>query len=111
MSTATKLQKRQRRKSKIRKKISGTPEGPRISIYRSLTSIIGQAVDDVKGFTLKAIKSKGKSVKDSTEAGKELGTALKEKGIKKAVFDRNGFLYHGRVKAFADGLREVGIKI
>ena len=111
---------RLRAKIKIRKKISGTPERPRLSVYRSLDNIYAQIIDDTTGNTLVAIssltketKADVKSVKGKINKSKLIGTMLAkkalEKDIKKVVFDRGGFRYHGRVKALADGAREGGL--
>jgi len=111
---------RLRAKIKIRKKISGTPDRPRLSVYRSLVNIYAQIIDDTTGNTLVAVssltkeaKADVKSVKGKINASKLIGTMLAkkalEKDIKKVVFDRGGFRYHGRVKALADGAREGGL--
>ena len=108
-------------KAHIRKKIFGTPERPRLTVYRSLSEIYGQIIDDVNGVTLVAVASNGKTDKEAvvgaktkTEKGVMLGKLLAkkaaEKNITAVVFDRNGLLYHGRVKAFADAVREGGLK-
>ncbi len=108
---ATKIQTRHNR---IRAKISGTSIMPRLSVYKSNTDIYGQIIDDTKGLTLAAIssaKAKGKGmVEKSANAGKEIAKLAIEKGIKKVVFDRGGFIYTGKIKAFADGAREGGLK-
>ena len=112
---------RLRKKAHIRKRLFGTAECPRLSIFRSAKHIYAQAIDDVGRKTLVSISSLDKDIKEKIEgyagnkasasiAGKIFGEKLQEKGISKAVFDRNGFLYHGRVKNLADGVREVGIK-
>lgn len=112
--------RRARVKAQIRKKISGTAEKPRLVVYRSLNGITGQLIDDLTGNTLTSVSSTAKSlaeklkdVKGKTDKSKEVGKALaeaaKEKNISNVVFDRNGYLYHGRVKAFADGAREGGL--
>jgi large subunit ribosomal protein L18 len=109
-----------RAKIKIRKKISGTSEKPRLSVYRSLDNIYAQIIDDSTGNTLVAMssldkeaKAESKSVKGKTNKSKLIGTMLAkkalEKNIKSVVFDRGGFRYHGRVKALADGAREGGL--
>ncbi len=114
----TKQEARMRRKIRIRKKISGTAERPRLVIYRSNAAIYCQLVDDIAGITLAASSSlalsKGgdalKLNKDtSTQVGREIARLAKEKNIESVVFDRNGYLYHGRVKALADGAREGGL--
>ena len=103
-----------RRKKRIRKNISGTSDIPRLTVYRSNKHIFAQIVDDVKSVTLAAasdINNKKKMVKKESAkvVGKELGLAATKKGIKKVVFDRNGNMYHGRVKELADGARESGL--
>jgi large subunit ribosomal protein L18 len=111
---------RQRAKIKIRKKISGTPEKPRLSVYRSLDNIYAQIIDDTTGNTLVSVSSLNKeaktdlkSVKGKINKSKLIGSLVAkkalEKDIKNVVFDRNGFRYHGRVKALADGAREGGL--
>ncbi|MEQ8336314.1 MAG: 50S ribosomal protein L18 [Cyclobacteriaceae bacterium] len=111
----TKIQRRKRIKLGIRRKISGTAERPRLSVFRSNRAIYAQVIDDVKGVTMAAISSKeiGKdvlNVESSKEVGKKLAEKVKEAGLNTVVFDRNGYPYHGRVKAFAEGVREGGIK-
>ncbi len=113
----TKLERRQRIKRRIRKIVSGTAEKPRLSIFRSNKEIYAQLIDDVAGKTLLAASSREKSIKadgNKVETAKAVGTLLGEKavkaGITKCAFDRNGYLYHGRVKAFADAAREAGLK-
>lgn len=112
---------RKRNKAHVRKKISGTEGRPRVTIFRSAKHIYGQAIDDVKSVTLTSVSTLEKEVRDKLEGytgnkataqvvGKILGEKLKEKGHEAIVFDRNGYLYHGRVKSFADGIREAGIK-
>lgn len=109
---------RARRHARIRKFISGTPERPRLVVNRSLINIQAQIIDDTKGVTLlgisslnKDIETKGmKKIEVSKAVGKLLAEKAREKGIEKIVFDRNGFHYHGRVKAFADGAREGGLQ-
>ena len=111
---------RDRARIKIRKKISGTPDKPRLSVFRSLDNIYAQIIDDTTGNTLVAVsslnkeaKSDVKSVKGKINKSKLIGTMLAkkalEKDIKQVVFDRGGFRYHGRVKALADGAREGGL--
>ncbi len=112
----TKIQRRKRIKLGIRRKISGTAERPRLSVFRSNRAIYAQMIDDVKGVTMAAVSSKelGKDAVLNIEISKEVGKKLAEKakaaGLETAVFDRNGYPYHGRVKAFAEGVREGGIK-
>ena len=116
-----KAERRERRRRRSKRHAFGTEARPRLVVYRSLSHIYGQMVDDVSGKTLvtassseKAIAPKSKKPVTKTELssmmGKELATRAKKKKISKVVFDRNGFLYHGRVKAFADGAREGGLK-
>ena len=116
-----KAERRERRRRRSKRHAFGTEARPRLVVYRSLSHIYGQLVDDVSGKTLvtassseKAIAPKSKKPVTKTElssmVGKELATRAKKKNLSKVVFDRNGFLYHGRVKAFADGAREGGLK-
>ena len=116
-----KAERRERRRRRSKRHAFGTEARPRLVVYRSLSHIYGQLVDDVSGKTLvtassseKAIAPKTKKPVTKTElssmVGKELATRAKKKKISKVVFDRNGFLYHGRVKAYADGAREGGLK-
>ena len=107
---------RQRVHDRIRAKIQGTPERPRLNVYRSLNHIYAQVIDDTKGETLVsastvAAKSKtGGNVMAAKEIGKQVAERAREKGIKKVVFDRGGYLYHGRIKALADAAREAGLE-
>ena len=111
---------RQRRHARVRKKISGTAETPRLNVYRSLNHIYVQLIDDEKGVTVCSASTMEKEVKEQikdmtkTEAAKAVGKKAGEKalakGIKSAVFDRGGYLYTGRVKAVADGARDAGLK-
>lgn len=113
-----KVERRQKLKWRIRKKISGTSACPRLSIFRSNKEIYAQLIDDVSGVTLAAANSRGKDIasKDGTkvDVAHRVGLAIagkaKAKGIERCVFDRGGYLYHGRVKAIADGAREGGLK-
>lgn len=102
------------RHNRIRAKISGTSDAPRLSVYKSNTTVYGQLIDDSKGVTIAAFsadKAKGKNfVEKSANAGREIAKLAIEKGIKKVVFDRGGFIYTGKIKAFADGAREGGLK-
>ncbi len=119
-STNPKTLARIKRKSRIRKKISGTPDQPRLSIFRSARHMYAQIVDDTAGKTLVTASSVEKAFKEQSKfenkiaganfIGKLIAQRAKEKGIEKVVFDRNGFLYHGRVKAVSDGAREAGLK-
>jgi large subunit ribosomal protein L18 len=118
-SVDEKKQARMKRKQRIRKKLSGTPERPRLCVFRSAKHIYAQIIDDSNGQTMVAISTldalvKGHGKFDNKIAkaafiGKMLGEKAVTKGIKKVVFDRNGFLYHGRVKAVSDGAREAGL--
>ena len=106
---------RNRRKQRIRKKIFGTSERPRLSVFRSAKHIFVQVVDDENGNTLASASSfeKGSNNRANIdicyEAGKRIATRCKEKNISKVVFDKNGFIFHGRVKAVAEGARELGL--
>ncbi len=113
--------RRLRIKQTIRKRVFGSTERPRFSVYRSLNDIYGQIIDDVTGKTIIALSTNSKEVKEeiaaaktkvekSTLVGKLFAKKAIEKNINSVVFDRNGYLYHGRVKAFADGAREGGLK-
>lgn len=114
----TKESRRLRIKNHIRNKVSGTADQPRLSVFRSNARIYAQIIDDEKGHTLvsaSSIEINGKDKKGvNVELAKQVGQALAEKattsGISKVVFDRNGYLYHGKVKALADGAREGGLK-
>jgi large subunit ribosomal protein L18 len=107
---------RQRIHSRIRAKLAGTGERPRLNVYRSLNHIYAQVIDDQKGVTIVsastlATKSKtGGNVAAAKEIGKTIAEKAKEKGVKKVVFDRGGFLYHGRIKALAEAAREAGLE-
>ena len=111
---------RERRKLRIRRKISGTAEKPRLTVFRSAKHIYAQVVDDVAGKTLAHASTLSRDVRsaigedDKSGAAKKVGSAiaklLTSKGVTKVVFDRNGYLYHGRVKALAEGAREAGLK-
>ena len=102
---------------RIRRKIQGTAERPRLSVYRSNRAIYCQLIDDVQGHTLlaastmdKEVPNTGNKVEQSKAVGKLLGERAKAAGITTLVFDRGGYLYHGRVKALAEGVREGGLK-
>jgi large subunit ribosomal protein L18 len=107
---------RQRIHDRIRRKMSGTTERPRLNVYRSLNHIYAQVIDDAKGETIVsasslALKLKtGGNIATAKEIGKAVAEAAVSKGIKKVVFDRGGFLYHGRIKALADAAREAGLE-
>ena len=105
------------RHARVRKKISGTPEMPRLCVYRSLNNIYAQIIDDVNGVTLASASTLDKEFEGATgncEAANKVGKLLAEraaaKGIKVVVFDRGGYVYHGRVAALADGAREGGLE-
>ena len=115
MITLTKRNEiRQRIHARIRRKLAGTPERPRLSVHRSLNNIYAQVIDDENGVTLASastIKQKtGGNIASAKEIGKAVAEAAVAKGIKKVVFDRGGYLYHGRVKALADAAREAGLE-
>ena len=108
---------RLKRHIRVRGKISGTPECPRLNVFRSNANIYAQIIDDVNGVTLAAASTLEKDFEGATgnaEAAKKVGAALAErakaKGISEVVFDRGGYVYHGRVAALADGAREGGLK-
>lgn len=111
---------RLKRKKRIRKNLAGTQDRPRLSVFRSTRHIYAQIIDDTCGHTMAAASSMEKTVKEQPEfkdkiavaahVGKLLAERAIEKGVKKVVFDRNGFLYHGRVKAVSDGAREAGLE-
>jgi large subunit ribosomal protein L18 len=117
MNTLTKRNEiRQRIHVRIRRKVSGTTERPRLSVFRSLTHIYAQVIDDQTGTTVAAASSLDMKLKTggNVASAKEIGKAVAEravaKGVKKVVFDRGGFLYHGRIKALADAAREAGLE-
>ena len=117
MATLTKPQARARRHKRVRGKLFGTAERPRLVVFRSNRGISAQLVDDHAGKTLAAASwlplrasFKGTKIEQAAEVGKRLAAAAKEAGIETSVFDRAGYLYHGRVKALADGAREGGLK-
>ncbi|MCB0369994.1 MAG: 50S ribosomal protein L18 [Bdellovibrionales bacterium] len=114
-SFSDRLANRLSKKTRIRKRISGTAERPRLCIYRSLNHIYAQIIDDVDKKTILQVSSldidkKMSLAKKAAEVGKEIATKAKEKKIETVVFDRNGFIYHGRVKALADSARDNGLK-
>ncbi len=118
-NTSPKLVSRMKRKMRIKKSLTGSPERPRLSIFRSTNHIYAQIIDDIKGTTLVCASSLDKEFdKSDVKGGKKdvakaignlVGKRAIDKGITKVVFDRNGFLYHGRVKALSDGAREAGL--
>ena len=111
---------RARRKLRVRNKVSGTTERPRLSVFRSLNHIYAQVVNDVDGKTIAHASTLSKDVKPQADAvakkeaaklvGKAIAAQLKAKGVTKVVFDRNGYMYHGRIQALADGAREGGLE-
>jgi large subunit ribosomal protein L18 len=117
MSTTTPEKRRLRRRRRVRAKVNGTAERPRISVFRSNRGISAQLVDDVAGTTLAAVQWTEAELRDlprteqSSKAGELLAQRAKAAGIERAVFDRGGYQYHGRVKAFADGVREGGLAV
>ena len=110
-----KTERREKIKMGVRKKISGTTERPRLSVFRSNTGIYAQIIDDVKGVTLASASSielgkKTVNMENSKNVGKKLAEKAVASGVESIVFDRNGYLYHGNIKAFAEGAREGGLK-
>jgi large subunit ribosomal protein L18 len=107
----TRFTLRQKRKARVRAKITGTASRPRLSLFRSNKNLAAQIIDDAKGLTVVSMQMKGKTI----AAGKELGMGIAKlalaKGVKAVVFDRSGYRFHGSVKAIADGAREGGLKI
>ena len=120
LGTNQRRERRLRRHRRVRKKVTGTAERPRLVVYRSLNNIEGQVVDDTRGVTLLGLSTLSPKVKGEGEeltkaergrlTGKLLAEMAREKGITQVVFDRGGYLYHGRVKAFAEGAREGGLE-
>ena len=119
LNKAGKNQTRQRAHDRIRKKLQGTAERPRLNVYRSLNHIYVQVIDDLEGKTLVSASSAegkkgerrgGGNVAAAKEVGKAIAQRAKAKGITKVVFDRGGYIYHGRVKALADAAREGGLQ-
>lgn len=117
MRTSAKTTRRQNIRYRIRKRLAGTTQKPRLSVFRSNTDIYVQLIDDDNAVTLAAASSRDKDIKaqtgTKTDKGKLVGQAIarkaKDLGIENVVFDRSGYLYHGRVKAVADGAREGGL--
>lgn len=116
--TAIKTITRMKRKVRVRKKVLGTVERPRLNVFKSARHIYAQIIDDTKGVTLVAAStlsgaaadiSNGGNVAAATFVGKEVARLALEKGVSSVVFDRNGFLYHGRIKALAEAAREAGL--
>jgi large subunit ribosomal protein L18 len=111
-----KIGRKSRRKLRIRKKLTGSHAKPRVSVFKSNKHIYAQVIDDRAGHTLASISNAGEfkalkvTVADAEKLGQELGTKLKALNIETVIFDRNGNLYHGVIKAFADGTRKAGIQ-
>ncbi len=120
MAKITRRERIVKKHLRVRKKVFGTSERPRLCVYRSLKHIYAQLIDDVKGVTICSVSSADKEIKESikyggnVKAASVVGQAVArkalDKGIKEVVFDRNGFIYHGRIKALADAAREAGLK-
>ena len=110
----SKLERRTRIKHRIRKIVSGTATKPRLSVFRSNKEIYAQLIDDVNGVTIAAVSSRDIKASTKQEAASAVGKAIAEKastaGVETVAFDRNGYLYHGRVKTLADAAREAGLK-
>jgi large subunit ribosomal protein L18 len=117
MSTVTKEARRLKRRRRVRAKVTGTATRPRISVFRSNRGISAQLIDDAAGHTLAAVvwtedPLKGLArLEQAAEAGKLLARRAQDAGVERAVFDRGGYQYHGRVKAFAEGVREGGLAV
>lgn len=114
----SKLKRRKRIQRRVRKKISGTAQRPRLSVFRSNKYIYAQLIDDVAGTTLAqassyeaAVANEGSKAEQASNVGKLIAERAKAAGIETAVFDRSGYLYHGRVKSLADGARESGLNL
>ncbi len=109
------LTPRQKRHNRVRARVSGTAERPRLNVFRSLNHIYAQVIDDVRGHTLVAASTLDTGVDDAnkigeaTAVGKLIAERAKEAGITRVIFDRGGYLYHGRIKALAEGAREGGL--
>jgi large subunit ribosomal protein L18 len=119
LTQISKNQTRQRVHERIRKKVMGTSERPRLNVYRSLNHLYVQVIDDLKGVTLvsassaegkKQSRTTGGNLSAAKAVGKNIAERAKAKGITKVVFDRGGYIYHGRVKAVADAAREAGLQ-
>jgi large subunit ribosomal protein L18 len=120
MAQASRNDKRKRRHLRVRRKIMGTPERPRLNVFRSLSHIYAQIIDDVNGRTVAAassladdLKGKGEGMSKSDRArlvGEAIAARAGEEGIKEVIFDRGGYRYHGRVRALAEAAREGGLK-
>jgi large subunit ribosomal protein L18 len=108
--------KRLKRHRRVRVHVAGTQERPRLAVFRSLNHVYAQLIDDAAGHTLaaastKELKAQGNGVDAAVQVGKAIATKAKAAGINQVVFDRGGFLYHGRIKALADAAREAGLEV
>lgn len=116
MTVTTNRQRRQRRRYRVRSKVSGTAERPRLSVYRSNRGVFAQLIDDIDGKTLAAANwtepglKELKGAEQAKKAGELLAERAKKAGVETCVFDRSGYRYHGRVKALAEGAREGGLE-
>lgn len=115
MAKKTKAQARRKKQLRIRSKISGTASIPRLSVFKSNTNFYAQLINDETGTTIlssstKILKLKGNNIENAKSVGKDFGEKAIKAGIKTLVFDRSGYIYHGKVKAFADAVREAGVK-
>lgn len=121
MASISRAKSREKRKKRVRRKVLGTSERPRLSVFRSAKNIYAQIIDDTSFNTLVQVSTISKDVRDKVKGisgniegasmiGKLIAQRAQEKGIKKVVFDRNGFLYHGRVKSLAEAAREGGLE-
>ena len=117
MTVVTKEQRRLKRRRRVRAKVIGTATRPRISVFRSNRGVFAQLIDDERGHTLAAVSWTESDLRDlkpmeqAEQAGKALAERAKAAGVETAVFDRGGYRYHGRVKAFAEGVREGGLTV
>jgi large subunit ribosomal protein L18 len=121
MAIVSRAKSREKRKRRVRNKVTGTPDRPRLSVFRSAKNIYAQIIDDTSFSTLVQISTISKDIRDTVQGksgnkdgasmiGKLIAQKALEKGIKKVVFDRNGFLYHGRIKSLAEAAREGGLE-
>lgn len=120
MAKASRNQRRKRRHLRVRRKIMGTPERPRLNVFRSLSHIYAQVIDDVNGTTVAAASSLDEELMEDSEGktkserarlvGEAIAARASEQGIKEVVFDRGGYRYHGRVRALAEAAREAGLE-
>ncbi len=113
MQTLSKSEQRERRHNRVRAKVSGSAERPRLSIFKSNTRVVAQIIDDERGITLAAVSSSdvksGTPREKAEKAAETLAKSASEKGVKKVVFDRGGFQYQGTIKAFAEAARKAGL--